>query len=93
MDSRILLGFMIGQDGVATLHEVCLHFVEVDTPSLLACWNRLCDDRRIGILFQDGVFVLRDGMILYSVARHSHPRYRVVPPQDLRRGRPKLPSF
>lgn len=78
MDPRDLLAFFMTQDGLATLHEVCRHFVEVETSDLLSAWDRLRSGKRIGILCKNGVPQLRGGLVLYSIARSAHPVYTVL---------------
>lgn len=78
LNLRDLLGFFLQQDGLATLHEVCMHFTEIDTPLILSAWDELIRRKRIGILLHKEVVVLRDGMIVYSLSRSPHPVYRVM---------------
>jgi hypothetical protein len=89
MDERILLGFMLRQNGLATLHEVLTHFEEVATTELLGCWDMLKAKQKIGILLRDGVFLLRGGVVVYSITRTPDPRWTILYEESYprRRGR------
>ena len=78
MDERLILGYMLGRDGLATYSEVLRHFEEVATADISYHWNMLKARRKIGILLDRGVFLLHDGAVVWTMSRPQSARYRIL---------------